>query len=77
MLNTTKIAINNLENLQKDFISKSSDNIETTIDNSIAQLKFLDGKIEDETYVLKWRNRYLDARVKYLEGRLSETNNGR
>ena len=27
---------------------------------------------EDETYALEWRNRYLAARVKYLEGRLSE-----
>jgi len=27
---------------------------------------------EDETYALEWRNRYLAARVKYLEGRLAE-----
>lgn len=27
---------------------------------------------DDETYALEWRNRYLAARVKYLEGRLSE-----
>lgn len=27
----------------------------------------------DETYALEWRNRYLAARVKYLEGRLAET----
>lgn len=26
----------------------------------------------DETYALEWRNRYLAARVKYLEGRLAE-----
>ena len=26
----------------------------------------------DETYALEWRNRYLAARVKYLEERLSE-----
>lgn len=28
---------------------------------------------DDETYALEWRNRYLAARVKYLEGRLSES----
>ena len=28
---------------------------------------------DDETYALEWRNRYLAARVKYLEGRVSET----
>jgi hypothetical protein len=28
---------------------------------------------EDETYALEWRNRYLAARVKYLEGRLAES----
>lgn len=28
---------------------------------------------DDESYALEWRNRYLAARVKYLEGRLSET----
>ena len=28
---------------------------------------------DDETYALEWRNRYLAARVKYLEGRISET----
>lgn len=28
---------------------------------------------DDENYALEWRNRYLAARVKYLEGRLSET----
>ena len=27
---------------------------------------------DDETYALEWRNRYLAARVKYLEGRVSE-----
>lgn len=27
---------------------------------------------DDENYALEWRNRYLAARVKYLEGRLSE-----
>lgn len=27
---------------------------------------------DDETYALEWRNRYLAARVKYLEGRISE-----
>lgn len=27
---------------------------------------------DDETYALEWRNRYLAARVKYLEGRLTE-----
>ncbi|WP_409434023.1 DUF2853 family protein [Litorimonas sp. RW-G-Af-16] len=27
---------------------------------------------DDETYALEWRNRYLAARVKYLEGRLSD-----
>ena len=31
-----------------------------------------DTKSEDETYALEWRNRYLAARVKYLEGRLAE-----
>ena len=29
-------------------------------------------KDDEETYALEWRNRYLAARVKYLEGRLSE-----
>ncbi len=28
---------------------------------------------DDETYALEWRNRYLAARVKYLESRLAET----
>lgn len=27
---------------------------------------------DDESYALEWRNRYLAARVKYLEGRISE-----
>ena len=27
---------------------------------------------DDETYALEWRNRYLAARVKYLEGRISD-----
>ena len=27
---------------------------------------------DDETYALEWRNRYLAARVKYLEGRITE-----
>jgi len=27
----------------------------------------------DDTYALEWRNRYLAARVKYLEGQISET----
>jgi predicted flap endonuclease-1-like 5' DNA nuclease len=27
---------------------------------------------DDETYALEWRNRYLAARVKYLEGRIAE-----
>ena len=31
-----------------------------------------DGKDDDETYALEWRNRYLAARVKYLEGRISD-----
>lgn len=31
-----------------------------------------DGGDDDETYALEWRNRYLAARVKYLEGRLAE-----
>lgn len=30
------------------------------------------GDDEDETYALEWRNRYLAARVKYLEGRLAD-----
>ena len=30
------------------------------------------GGDDDETYALEWRNRYLAARVKYLEGKLSE-----
>ena len=30
------------------------------------------GGDDDETYALEWRNRYLAARVKYLEGRLSD-----
>jgi|GEM_PF-816716 len=29
-------------------------------------------KDDDETYALEWRNRYLAARVKYLEGRISD-----
>ena len=29
-------------------------------------------KDDDETYALEWRNRYLAARVKYLEGRVAE-----
>ncbi len=29
-------------------------------------------KDDDETYALEWRNRYLAARVKYLEGRIAE-----
>ena len=32
----------------------------------------LDAVDTDETYALEWRNRYLAARVKYLEERLSE-----
>ncbi|MDG1521778.1 MAG: hypothetical protein P8Q22_01710 [Hellea sp.] len=32
----------------------------------------LDAADTDETYALEWRNRYLAARVKYLEERLSE-----
>jgi hypothetical protein len=32
----------------------------------------LDVADTDETYALEWRNRYLAARVKYLEERLSE-----
>ncbi len=32
---------------------------------------------DDETYALEWRNRYLAARVKYLEGRLSEAPKGK
>lgn len=28
---------------------------------------------DDETYALEWRNRYLAARVKYLEGRMAES----
>jgi len=31
-----------------------------------------DDKGDDDTYALEWRNRYLAARVKYLEGRLAE-----
>ena len=31
-----------------------------------------DTKDEDETYALEWRNRYLAARVKYLESRLAD-----
>ncbi len=31
------------------------------------------GGDDDETYALEWRNRYLAARVKYLEGRISDT----
>lgn len=30
-------------------------------------------KDDDDTYALEWRNRYLAARVKYLEGRMAET----
>lgn len=30
------------------------------------------GGDDDETYALEWRNRYLAARVKYLEGRIAE-----
>ena len=29
-----------------------------------------DSDADDDTYALEWRNRYLAARVKYLEGRL-------
>jgi len=35
------------------------------------------GGDDDETYALEWRNRYLAARVKYLEGRLSEAPKGK
>ena len=31
-----------------------------------------DDKDDDETYALEWRNRYLAARVKYLEGRIAD-----
>lgn len=31
------------------------------------------GADDDESYALEWRNRYLAARVKYLEGRLTES----
>ncbi len=31
-----------------------------------------DGNDDDETYALEWRNRYLAARVKYLEGRITD-----
>jgi len=34
--------------------------------------KVADSGDDDEAYALEWRNRYLAARVKYLEGRLSE-----
>ena len=30
------------------------------------------GEADDETYALEWQNRYLAARVKYLEGRIAE-----
>ncbi len=33
----------------------------------------IQGDEDDDTYALEWRNRYLAARVKYLESRLSET----
>ncbi|PHS77007.1 MAG: hypothetical protein COB56_04880 [Robiginitomaculum sp.] len=32
---------------------------------------------DDETYALEWRNRYLAARVKYLEGRISDAPNAK
>jgi hypothetical protein len=32
-----------------------------------------DGDDDDASYALEWRNRYLAARVKYLEGRVAET----
>ncbi len=39
---------------------------------SAAASKADDGGDDDETYALEWRNRYLAARVKYLEGRVAE-----
>lgn len=39
--------------------------------NATASVESGDGD-DDETYALEWRNRYLAARVKYLESRLAE-----
>ena len=38
----------------------------------VAGASALAGDADDDTYALEWRNRYLAARVKYLEGRLAE-----
>ncbi len=37
-----------------------------------ATVSAADGGDDDETYALEWRNRYLAARVKYLEGRITD-----
>lgn len=36
-----------------------------------------EGSDDDATYALEWRNRYLAARVKYLEGRVAEAPAGK
>ncbi len=41
-------------------------------DATAATATATDGNDDDETYALEWRNRYLAARVKYLEGRISD-----
>ncbi|MBC6402244.1 MAG: hypothetical protein GDA39_08895 [Hyphomonadaceae bacterium] len=47
---------------------------EAVVDTAVANQAGKDTTVsEDETYALEWRNRYLAARVKYLEGRLAET----
>lgn len=43
-----------------------------TLATTSASSESVESGDDDETYALEWRNRYLAARVKYLEGRISE-----
>ncbi|MEE9272675.1 MAG: DUF2853 family protein [Robiginitomaculum sp.] len=43
-----------------------------TLAAGAAVAKVADKDDDDDTYALEWRNRYLAARVKYLEGRITE-----
>ena len=42
--------------------------------NAVRDKKFEISALKDDVYALKWRNNYLRARIKYLEGRLSDKN---
>lgn len=64
--------VNELEGESGDLKGKLAAAVAGAAAVGVATAAATGDKDDDETYALEWRNRYLAARVKYLEGRISD-----